>query len=114
MKNNKPPRKPSIRDLINNISPEDNPASTNQRAEDILAMIRSRAEEEESSQGWQRGCESEPFHQFTANVSQRELADQPLYSAGYQQGYEAGKIEAEEHARLTVRALMKLYIDSND
>lgn len=109
--NNKPPRKPSIRDLINNI-PENNPAPMNQKAQDILAMIRSRAEEEESSQGWKRGCESEPFHKFTANVSQRELSETPLYSAGYQQGYEAGKLEAQLEAKCIIRALNKLYEDT--
>jgi hypothetical protein len=116
MKKDNSSRKSALRNLIDNI-PEIRRTTSivpQAKSQDILAMIRARQSEEESSQGWKRGYEPEPFHQFTADVSRRELAEQPLYKAGWQQGHEAGRIEAEEHARLTIRALMKLYMDNDD
>ena len=113
MKKDNSSRKSSLRNLIDNIPEIRITTSLEPRpkSEDILAMIQARQEED---QDWKRECQPEPFHRFSADVSQRELAEQPLYKAGWQQGHEAGRIEAEEHARLTIRALMKLYMDNDD
>ena len=43
-----------------------------------------------------------------------ELARSPLYSTGYQDGFVMGKKEAQEDAKCIIRAITKLYDNTDD